>query len=995
MGDQAVPRTLRFELLGPLRAWREGVELDLGQPQQRGVLAILLLNANRSLSQQQLMSGLWGMTPPAHAVNLLQRHASGLRRVLEPGRRPRSPSRLLAWTAAGYRLTVPPDRLDLHDFDREVHRARAARRAGNLPAAAVALHEALGLWRGQVCEGLSGPSVEAERQRLEERRLKVLEERIEVDLGLRDPFDLVGDLRRLVADQPTREPLHGLLMLALYRAGHQAEALAAFRQARRSIRERIGTEPTGRLQRLHERILAGDPALDVPQPGSAAASEAGLGSGPAGLGSGVAGPASGPAGSGSVPAGTGPQQPDRTRPHHPLVPAQLPHRTRDFVGRADALARLDALLPGEGHSTGGAVVITAIGGTAGVGKTALAVYWAHRIRGRFPDGQLYVNLRGFDPTGSPMHPAEAVRGFLNALAVPPEQMPLDPEGQSALYRTLLASRRMLVVLDNARDAEQVRPLLPGSSGCLVVVTSRNDLAGLVATGGAHPVTVDLLSTAEAREMLARRIGRREVDAEPAAVDDIIASCARLPLALAIVAARAALHPGFPLGVLAKELHTVDGGLGSLDGGDPASNVRTVFSWSYHRLRAPTARMFRLLGLHPAPEIGALAAVALAGLPPAQGRSLLAELSRAQLITECAPGRFTRHDLLRAYAAERARTQDTDAERHAALRRMLDHYLHTAFHASALLNPHRDDPIELAGADAAVPVERFADHRRALEWFAREHTVLLAVIRQAADGRTDGHAWRLAWALRPFSDRQGLWHDAATIDRTALAAASRQSDTRGQAVIHGCLAYAYMGLGQYGEVHRHADRALALFDELADAIGQAHAHRTSAWALDQQRRYQEALAHAQQALKLFETAGHRTGQARALNAVGWFHSQLGDLQQGLAYCRRAVELQEELGDRFNQADTWDSLGYVHRRLDRREEALACYEKAIELYRDIGDRYNEANTLCSLGTLHRDIGDVRAARTSWQDALTVLDELGHPDAVQVRADLARLRDTRSVP
>ncbi|WP_198351684.1 AfsR/SARP family transcriptional regulator [Streptomyces typhae] len=363
MGDQAVSRTLRFELLGPLRAWREGAELDLGQQQQRVVLAILLLNVNRSLSQQQLMSGLWGMTPPAHAVNLPQRHASGLRRVLEPGRRPRSLSRLLAWTAAGYRLTVPPDRLDLHDLDREVQRARAARSAGGMPAAAVALHEALGLSRGQVCEGLSGPSVEAERQRLEQRRLKVLEERIEVDLGLRAPFDLAGGLRRLVADQPTRENLYGLLMLALYCAGHQAEALAAFRQARRSIHERIGTEPTERLQRLHQRILAGDMALDVPQPSLAAASAAGLRSGPAGLGSSVTGSAYGPAGSGFVSAESGPQQPDRTRRHHSLVPAQLPHCIRDFVGRADAIARLDALLPGEGRSTGGGALTLDLGHT--------------------------------------------------------------------------------------------------------------------------------------------------------------------------------------------------------------------------------------------------------------------------------------------------------------------------------------------------------------------------------------------------------------------------------------------------------------------------------------------------------------------------------------------------------------------------------------------------------------------------------------------------------
>ncbi|MFC6063742.1 AfsR/SARP family transcriptional regulator [Streptomyces ochraceiscleroticus] len=957
MADQAAPGTLRFQVLGPLRAWRGDSELHLGQAQQRTVLSALLLHANHPLSREQLMKAVWGPTSPTRAVNLLQRHASGLRRVLDPGRSPREPSDVLRWTEAGYRLTVPANGLDLIRFDHEVVRAHAARAAGELSTAAEALHNALGLWRGQVCEGLSSPLIDAERDRLEERRRTVTEERIELDLALGSTLDLVGELRQLLVDHPLRENLHGLLMLALHRSGHRTEALAAFRQARLLLHDELGIEPCEPLQRMHEQILTADPALDAPQPPALNA--------------------------GAVPVE------EATAQREPVIPAQLPHRTVGFTGRADVLARLNALVPAEGCDPCGAAVIAAIGGTAGVGKTALAIHWAHEVRDRFPDGQLYVNLRGFDPSGPAMEPAAAIRGFLDAFTVPPEQIPVDPAAQAALYRSLLANRRVLVVLDNARDAEQVRPLLPGSSGCLVIVTSRNQLAGLVATDGAHPVALDLLSPAEARSMLSNRIGRQCLSAEWDAVDDIITSCARLPLALAIVAARATLSPQFPLAALAKELHTVNGGLDCLDGGDDVTNIRAVFSWSYQQLTPPAARLFRLLGQHPAPDIDALAAAALAGVPPAQVKPPLAELSHAQLITECMPGRFTRHDLLRAYAAELSMAHDPNAERHAALHRMLDYYLHTAYQASLLLNPYRDDHIAPAAADPSVVVGQFEDHHRALAWFATEHNVLLAVLQQAADSRFDVHAWQLAWTLTPFFDRRSHWHDAASAHRIALETARRQGNTHAQAVIHVCLAYAYLRLGRYQDTHDHAEQALTLFAELGDAAGQAHAHRTLAWALDRQCRYREALPHAEQALELFGVAGHRTGRARALNAVGWFVSQLGNHEEGLTYCRRALELQKELGDRFDQADTWDSLGFVYRHLDRCQEAIACYEQALDLYREIGDQYNEADTLCSLGDSHYAIGETQAALAAWRHALTILDSLSHPDAAQVRAKLNDVR------
>ncbi len=545
----------RFGLLGPLRVWRGETAVDLGPLQQRVVLAVLALQAGRPVSRQHMIDAVWGETPPRNAVNLVQRHVSGLRRVLEPDRLGHVPSGVLAWTDAGYLLTLPPGALDLDIYEREVGRARAARTAGHLGEAAEALRAALRLWRGPVCDGLYSPFLDAQRDRLAESRISVLEERIELELAIDDHADPIAELRDLVAEHPLRERLRGLLMLALYRAGRQADALAAFRDARRHLREELGVEPGAPLQRLHQQILAADPKLSA-----TAAAEVTTGAG----------------------ATTGPQRP---------LPAQLPHRIPDFTGRDAELDRLDVLLAHDRGDTGTTVVIAAIAGTAGVGKTALAVHWAHRVRDRFPDGQLYVNLRGFDPTGAAMKPAEAIRWFLDAFGVIPQQIPASLEAQTALYRSLLSGRRVLVLLDNAADEDQVRPLLPGSPGCLVIVTSRNELPGLIVTEGAYPVVVDLLSTQEARQLLSRRIGESPVLAETQAVDNIIALCARLPLALMLVAARAATHPGFRLAALAAELRGAGGSLDAFDGEDQSTNVRAVFSWSYQRLSVPGRSLF--------------------------------------------------------------------------------------------------------------------------------------------------------------------------------------------------------------------------------------------------------------------------------------------------------------------------------------------------------------------------------------------------------------------
>ena len=943
MPDLGTP-ALRFGVLGSLRVWRGEASVDLGPVQQRVVLAVLSLQAGRPVGLPQMISAVWGEASPRHAVNLVQRHVSRLRRVLEPDRPSHAPSGLLAWTESGYLLSFPAGALDLDVFERELSRARAARAAGLLAEAAAALHTALGLWRGPVCDGLYSPFLDAQRDRLAEARISVVEERIELDLAIGEHAGLIAELRDLVAEHPLRERLRGLLMLALYRAGRQADALAAFRDARHRLREELGVEPAAPLQRLHQQILAADPEL-------AAAAVAGAGA--------------------DAPAGPG-------RP----LPAQLPHHVPDFTGRDAELDRLDALLTRD-HDTATGMVVTTITGTAGVGKTALAVHWAQRISERFPDGQLYVNLRGFEPTGSAVAAAEAIRGFLDAFGVPPQQIPTGLEAQAALYRSLLAGRRVLVVLDNAADEDQVRPLLPGSPACLVIVTSRNELPGLIVTEGAHPVFVDLLSTAEARQLLSRRVGESRVSAEPKDVDNIITLCAQLPLALMLVAARAATHPGFRLAALAAELRDAGGSLDAFDGEDQVTNVRAVFSWSYQRLSEAGRRLFRLLGLHFGPDIARPAVASLAGMSREQIRPMLAELARAHLVTERVLGRFELHDLLRAYAAEVAHDHDSGPYRLAARYRVLDHYVRTACRADELLNRHRDRPFTLTGAEAGVTPESPADKGQALTWFQAEHAVLLAALRHTTG--FDTLIWQLAWAMAPFFEYQGHWRDWRESQGIALEASRRRSDRPAQALSHRLLGCASIQLDNYDHAQAHLQHALDLSRNLGDEAGQAAAHRHLALMLERQGRHQEALPHAHQALTLFRAAGNQTGQARSLNAVGWLHAQLGDYEQALVCCQQALDLQCEIGDYFGQAEVYDSLGYAYRHLGRQEEANASYRQALNLYRELGDLYNEADTLVSLGNAHQAFGDSESAKIAWQHALTILEQLGHPGADTVRGKI----------
>jgi tetratricopeptide (TPR) repeat protein len=719
-----------------------------------------------------------------------------------------------------------------------------------------------------------------------------------------------------------------VLLRALAADGRPAEALTHYETVRRHLAEELGADPSAELQAVYQSILQGAPA-------------------------------------GAVTA---------------EVPAQLPADVPGFTGRGEQLALLDATV----RDSGPTVAICVVSGTAGVGKTALAVHWAHTVAGLFPDGQLYVNLRGFDPAGRVTDPAESVRGFLDALGVPHERVPSGLDAQAALYRSLLAGKRILVLLDNARDAEQVRPLLPATAGAVAVVTSRNQLTGLLAAEGAHPVTLDVLGEQEARELLSRRIGA-EAGAEAGAVRDIVAACARLPLALAIAAARARQN-SFPLAALAAELVNAGDRLDALDIGDPAVQVRAVFSWSYAALSAEAGRLFRLLSLSPGPDISTAAAASLAGHPLGHTRRLLAELAQANLIVEHTPGRYVSHDLLRTYAAELTGRHDTESARRAATVRLLDHYVHTAHAADRLLYPARD-PIELPLLPAAAESrpESPADHQRAMAWFSAEHPVLLAAARSAARTGQDTHAWQLAWALDTFLYRRGHWHDRAAVWAGALPAAERLGDLDAQATGHRSIARASVTLGRRDDAHIHLHRALDLCVRSGNPAGQANVHNNLSFLISQQKDYPRALEHNREALALYRAVGNLRGQAAALSSMSWQYDLMGDFPQAIVHCRQAIDLMRQVGDRRGEADVSDSLGYAYHHLGRHAEAADCYRHALELVRDTGDRHAEAEILVHLGDTHDASGDRLAARRAWDEALAIFTDLDHPEAQQVRDKL----------
>ncbi|MFG2966683.1 BTAD domain-containing putative transcriptional regulator [Streptomyces sp. NPDC048288] len=938
---------MELRLLGPVELSVQGRTAEVGPPQRRTVLAALAVDTGRPVPADALIRRVWGDDPPDGARRALHAHVARLRRLCEETEDPGHPRLRLVRRSGGYLLEARPDQVDIHRFRQLAGQARETGRTDE--ARAALLREALGLWHGEPLAGLGGQWAAQVREAWRRQHVDAAVAWAQVESRVSDPVAVIGPLTELLDAYPLVEPLTEALMRALHAAGRSAEALNSYAAVRKRLAEELGTDPGAELRKVHEAILRGGPAGSVARPAS------------------------------RTPVRAAPE----AAPWPGAAPVQLPMGVRGFIGRGDELARLEDILASAADQPA-AVVITALSGTAGVGKTALAVHWARRAQRSFPNGQLYVNLRGFGPSGSVMSPAEAVRGFLDALGVPPARIPAGLEAQVGLYRSLLAGRRVLVVLDNARDADQVRPLLPGAPGCLALITSRRSLTGLAATEGAQLLTVGMLAPEEAQELLVRRLGAERVTADPDAVREIVGRCAGLPLALAIVAARAAAQPALPLAALAGELRLADRRLDALDSGEASSEVRAVFSWSYRALGPEAARLFRLLGLHPGPDAALPAVAALAGVPADRARALVAELVRGHLLTEQPAGRYTFHDLLRAYAAELVATHEGEDSRHTAAHRMFDHYLHTAHRADALLTP-RPTPAPLPSAQPGSAAEELSDHREAQAWFTAEHPVLLAAVGQASAAGFQRHAWRLASALTTYLDRHGNRRALIAAHTAALDAARRQGDVAGQAEAHRGLGLAEDRLDRPEAARTHYLRALELFGEAGDHAGQARIHQHLSRMSEAQGRHQQALGHAHDSLAHHRAVDDRAGQSAALNHIGWILAQLGDHQEALTFCRQALELAQESGDLNGEAHIQDSLGYILHRLGEHAEAVDRYQQALELFHQTGDRHSEAAGLLCLGDVHGATDRPHPARTAWTQALAITTELGLPDADPLRARL----------
>ncbi|MEV4515476.1 BTAD domain-containing putative transcriptional regulator [Dactylosporangium sp. NPDC049525] len=921
-----------FAVLGPVQVWRSGVEVGVGAPQQRAVLAVLLSRAGHPVAVTEIVDVLWGANPPTTAVNAIHRSVGVLRRALEPGLTARDTGRWLVRAGGGYRLDVDADTVDLLHFRALLGRARA-------DASVPLFRQALDLWQGPaagtVAAEIRGRPVFTALDREYEAAAR---EAADAALAAGEPGTVLRAVELAADRTPLDEALQARLMLLLAGAGQQAAALRRYDTVRARLSDDLGIDPGPELAAAWDRVLR-RPAR----------------------------PAVAPA--------------PRRQPSRRV--AQLPLDPSSFTGRGPELAEALQLLD-DAAAARPTVVIGAISGMAGIGKTTLAVHWAHRVADRYPDGQLYLNLRGFGPSGQVMDPAEAAVRLLEALGVPPHRIPASLDARAALYRSELAGRRMLVLLDNARDTAQVRPLLPGAAGCLVLVTSRDRLAGLIASDGARPITLGPLSTGESRQLLVRRLGAARVGADRDAVEEILGRCAGLPLALAIVAARAATHPQLPMRELAAELRDESGRLDTLTTGDPDSDVRAVFSWSYRALDDAAARLFRLLGLHPGADIPVAAAASLAGLSPGRVRPLLGELVRTGLIAEYTPGRFAFHDLLRSYAADLVNAAEPDAERLAAGARLLDHYLHTAHRAALLLAPGRD-PITLAAPSPGTTPEPLTGHGRALAWLTAEYRVLQAFIARLAGAGADTHTWQLAWTLDTFQRRQGHVHDQVANRTTALAAAQRLADPAVLADAHRDLGHALIGVDRREEARTHFTYAIDGYADLGDLVGQAHVERGVGSSYERGGQYDKALLHCLRAEELYRAAGNRTGLAKTLNETGFLHAKLGEFRLALPRCEQALALFRALGDRHGEAACLDSLAAVHDGLHDRPQAISHYQQSVDLWVQVGDRCEEAATLINLGDAHHGAGDIDAAGVAWRSALDILRDLDRPQVEEVEARL----------
>ncbi|OKK16824.1 regulator [Streptomyces sp. CB00455] len=982
----------RFAVLGPIRAWRGADALPSGTPQQRALLATLLLRDGRTATAPELIDAIWGEDPPQQALATIRTYASRLRKVLDAG--------MLVTESGGYAIRLrSAATLDLGVARSLAADAEAARAAGDRALARTLLARALDLWDGESLAGVPGPAAATERTRLDEWRLQLLETRLDLDLEVGHHAEAVSELTALTAAHPLRERLRELLMLALYRSGRQAEALAVYADTRRLLADELGVDPRPELSALQQRILNADADLaraEDPAPAAAAVH---------------------------------------------VRPAQLPATVPDFTGRAGFVDELGAIL--SGGAEGQVMAVSALAGIGGVGKTTLAVHVAHAARPYFPDGQLYVDLQG---TGAGSAEPEAVLGsFLRALGTPDSAIPDSPADRAALYRSTLDGRRVLVLLDNARDAAQVRPLLPGTAGCAALVTSRVRMAGLA---GAHLVDLDVMSPEEALQLFTRIVGAERVGAERQAALDVVGACGFLPLAIRIAASRLAARRTWTVSVLAAKLADERRRLDELQAGDLA--VKATFELGYGQLEPAQQRAFRLLGLADGPDISLAAAAAVLDLAEHDTEDLLEALVDCSLLESAAPGRYRFHDLVRLYARACAeRDEQPPSRRGAALDRLLDFYLATASGVYALERPGDRLPAHLS--DTHYPGLAFADPRAALDWLYAEADPLLACVRQAA-ARTDDstgtgpddstgtgdsigegtggtnvlrRAVDLLWAAKDLAEsgaNSKQYESAAMALRDAARAAE---DPRAEGRARTTLTMVHLFTGRFTEADDEARQAMALARAAADPLPSCWAPNDRGIIALYQGRHTDGERYLLEAIDNFRADGNNVGEASALCNLSRIHVELGRLTSAIDLAQQGIAIYDRMGLTLRLANGRYALGIALTQAGRLGEALSQLAEALSLFHDnrqrlwegvthfrlaeahlaarrptlaashaeqaialrgIGGEWRRATVLTVLGKALRRLGQTDRARACWRDAETVFAQLGSSELAEVRALLA---------
>ncbi|MFF9041174.1 BTAD domain-containing putative transcriptional regulator [Streptomyces sp. NPDC014892] len=888
------PAELRFGVLGPVRAWRGSEPLATGSPQQRALLAALLLREGRTATASELIDALWGDEPPSQALAAVRTYASRLRKVLSPG--------VLVSESGGYAVrALSPGALDLAVAQELATDAEKAKNSGDLCEARRLLNKALGLWDGEVLASVPGPYAEAQRARLDEWRLQLVESRLDMDLEQGCHAEAVSELTALTAAHPLRERLRELLMLALYRSGRQAEALAVYADTRRLLADELGVDPRPGLRELQQRILRADPGLAEP----------------------------------SAPLAPEPAA-------APVRPAQLPATVPDFTGRASLVEDLSAVLAQASAAEGQVMAVSALAGIGGVGKTTLAVRVAHQARGAFPDGQLYVDLQGAG--ARPAEPETVLGAFLRALGTADSAIPDSLAERSALYRSVLDGRRVLVLLDNARDAAQVRPLLPGTAGCAALVTARVRMVDLV---GAHLVDLDVMSPDEALRLFTKIVGEERVAAERTAALDVVAACGFLPLAIRIAASRLAARRTWTVSVLAAKLADERRRLDELQAGDLA--VKATFELGYGQLEPAQARAFRLLGLADGPDISLAAAAAVLDLPPEETEDLLEILVDTSLLESAAPGRYRFHDLVRLYARACAeRDEQPPSERESAMSRLLDHYLATAAGVYAIERPGDRLPDEWEATEYAGL--RFTDGSAALDWLYSEAASLLACVRQAAGTDRLRRAVDLLWAARDLAESGANSHQYETTAAAMCEATQSAGDVRAEGRARNTLTGVLLVSGRIQQAAESSRLAM----ECASAAGDATAH---SWAAQDrglialhQHRYTDGKVFFDQAIEGFRAAGNGLCEATALCNLSRAYIGMGNTAKAIEFAQHGLAVHIDVGSTMRLANGHYALGVALTKAGRHTEALGQFSQALTIFVDHRQRLWEGTTQFRIAEAH---------------------------------------------